>query len=258
MSSNDLWKTDVFINSPIINQLKTSCDSFKDYRDWPSLEDYKKLFTQASMDITPVAQATKIDSFEEQYEPRVFLKRELQTRTRNWHDFFNAMVWLNFPETKNTLNKLHYLQSSKREAGSNRSLIENRITQFDECGAILISNNDSLLHMVQEHQWEQLFIESRNEFKDNFRCIVFGHAIFEKAINPYPGMTCHCILVNNDSLLNQCKANDYSQLDKYIARHWQEKVPFSTKKLHPYPVLGTPGYWDDQSSIFYSDKNYFR
>jgi len=258
MSSDDLWKTDVFINSPIIKQLKRSTSFFKDYSDWPELEDYRKLFARASLDITPVAQANIINSFEEQYEPRVFLKRELQTRTRNWHDFFNAMVWLTFPDTKNTLNELHYSEASKRAAGSNRSKLENRITQFDECGAILISNNNDLLKMVEEHQWQQLFIENKREFQNNFRCIVFGHAIFEKALAPYLGMTCHCILVNNDLLLEQCKASDYSQLDKYLSKHWREKVPISMNKFHAFPILGIPGYWHDQSSEFYSDKNYFR
>ena len=42
-----------------------------------------------------------------QYEVRIFETGEVQTRPDNWHDLFNALVWLAFPKTKAVLNRHH-------------------------------------------------------------------------------------------------------------------------------------------------------
>ncbi|MBL8391935.1 MAG: DUF3025 domain-containing protein, partial [Candidatus Accumulibacter sp.] len=34
------------------------------------------------------------------YETRIWLTGEVATRPDNWHDFFNALVWFAFPNTK--------------------------------------------------------------------------------------------------------------------------------------------------------------
>lgn len=258
MKKDDQWSTGIFKSSPIINQLENTTRHFKSYKNWPTIDNYQKLFKDYSLDITPVPQALEINSFEELYEPRVFLKKELQTRTQNWHDFFNAMVWLNFPKTKKTLNNLHYAESTKRPKGSNRSTLENRITQFDECGAVIISNNAHLLELIKQHQWQTLFIEYRDQFKDNIHIVVFGHAIFEKAITPYIGMTCHCLLLENESLLKQTQTGDYTQLDEYLADQWNKEIAYNPVRFSAFPILGTPDYWQDQSDEFYRNKNYFR
>src|SRR5262249_26039402 len=44
---------------------------------------------------------------EEAYEIRVFETGEVQTRPDNWHDLFNALVWIAFPRTKAALNRHH-------------------------------------------------------------------------------------------------------------------------------------------------------
>ena len=228
MNNKDIWDTSIFEKSPIINQLKPYLSLFEQYTSWPTIKDYENIFKKNQLKIKPVPQSLKISSFEEQYESRVYLKNELQTRTENWHDFFNAIIWLKFPITKKTLNDLHYQQAINRPKGSNRSLLENRITQFDECGAIIISNNQALLDLVKDHKWEELFIKNRHQFEKNFKCIVFGHAIFEKAFDPYIGMTCHCILIHEP------------------------------KRLHSFPILGIPNYYINQSDSFYQNSTYFR
>ena len=50
------------------------------------------------------------------------------------------MIWLTFPETKVSLNEIHYKAAKQRTTGTNRSAIENAITLFDECGIIIISD----------------------------------------------------------------------------------------------------------------------
>ena len=52
--------------------------------------------------------------FSAQYEVRIFETGEVQTRPDNWHDLFNALVWLAFPRTKAVLNRS---RSEERRVG---------------------------------------------------------------------------------------------------------------------------------------------
>lgn len=258
MLKKDTWDTSVFHTIPILQQLSSLTRHFENYATWPTINEYEILFKQYDLQITPVAQSFNISSFDEQYEPRVYLKGELQTRTHNWHDFFNALIWLSFPETKKALNKLHYSQASIREKGSNRSLLENRITQFDECGAIIISKSQEMLEMVKEHRWKELFINNHDQFQDNFRCIVFGHAIFEKALFPYIGMTCHCLLLHEDELYRENGPGNENALDRQLAEIWTNKIAKDPVRFYAFPILGIPGYWHNQDTSFYQNDKYFR
>jgi len=258
MSKQDQWDTSIFHTSPIIHQLSALTKHFSSHSSWPTLSDYQTLFKLKKIGITPVAQSTIIESFEDQYEPRVYLKKELQTRTENWHDFFNAMVWMSFPQTKKILNSLHFNTASKRDVGTNRSTLENRITQFDECGAIIISSNKTLLELIRKHQWKELFINHKQSFENEIKCVVFGHAIFEKSLTPYIGMTCHCILMEDEKLLKDAQNSNYTNLDKHIAKLWKHTIASKAARFNAFPILGIPDYWSDQSNKFYSNDNYFR
>ena len=258
MQNMSKWNISEFNESKIISQIKNHTDLFGHLTDWPSIQDYAEIFKKNNNQIVPVAQATVINSFEDQYEPRVYIKNELQTRTQNWHDFFNAIIWLKFPLTKKILNTLHYQQSTNRKLGSNRSKLENRITQFDECGAIIITNDRKLLNLIKNHQWHELFINNKDAFKENIKCVVFGHAIFEKSLNPYIGMTCHCLLIESDELLINISNNDFTNIDKRVATLWRNKIACSPLKFAALPILGIPGYWHDQNDLFYKNTKYFR
>jgi len=258
MESNDKWDTSVFNDSKIIKQIQTYTDLFKHLTEWPDISVYTAIFKKYNHNIKPVEQSTVINSFEEQYEPRVFLKGELQTRTQNWHDFFNAIIWLKFPETKKTLNTLHFKQAKQRLKGSNRSTLENRITQFDECGAIVITNNKKLLELIKNHQWQELFLNNKTEFEENIKCVIFGHAIFEKSLNPYIGLTCHCLLIESNDLLEDLKNDEFSNLDQKIATIWNSKIASAPLKFNALPILGIPGYWPEQNTLFYKNTKYFR
>jgi len=258
MKKHDIWDPSHFINSKIIQQIQALTNIFKEFKCWPTIKDYEDIFKKFNMPIKPVAQTVDIISFEEQYEPRIYLKKELQTRTGNWHDFFNAIIWLKFTKTKTALNSLHYKHSITREYGSNRSLLENRITQFDECGAIIISDNEEMLELIRNHQWQKLFINHRDQFDQHLNCVIFGHAIFEKALNPYIGMTCHCILLHNNDILSEVKRGNFTQLDDYLSKLWFDVIATNPEKFHALPVLGIPGYWEQQDFEFYSNNKYFR
>ncbi len=256
MNDVDNWDQNFFTRSPIFKPLHALLPHFDQLQHWPDIEHYQRVFADLNMPVRPVPQSTQISSYEEQYEQRVFLKGELQTRTENWHDFFNAMVWLSFPKTKSALNELHFKQASQRKPGSNRSLLENRITQFDECGAVIISDKPELLDLIRQHQWQELFLQNRIQFEKHIRCIVFGHAIYEKALNPYIGMTCHCILLEQAPILES--SDTWHELDTILSRIWLGEWQKHPGRLQAYPILGTPGLWPVQDDTFYQNTGYFR
>jgi len=258
MSNNEKWDLPQLYHSKITKQLSPLIKLFEKHEDWPSIDNYKTIFKQFNLNIKPVPQSEFISQFEEQYESRIYLKNELQTRIHNWHDFFNVMIWLKFPTTKKALNSLHYKSSILRPKGSNRSTLENRITQFDECGAVIISNDKYLLDLIKNHQWGEIFIHNREQFSKNLECVIFGHAIFEKALKPYIGMTCHCILLHNEEILNDVQSGNVVKLDQYLANYWLQSIANHPKKFHAFPVLGIPDYWSPQNIEFYENKSYFR
>ncbi|MDH5518523.1 MAG: DUF3025 domain-containing protein [Gammaproteobacteria bacterium] len=267
----DTWNPDFLNLSLIFDSIRDVAIPFTQLKHWPTLEQFAdefgqdKILSRNGKRIQPVAQGEAPEKFDELYESRIFLKGELQTRLENWHDFFNAMCWLQFPKMKSALNALHFEHSQTREAGSNRSALENAITLFDECGAIIVSDDENLLQLIRQHQWKELFVKHRKAFTDKdtprqIRVYVVGHAMHEKALTPYLGMTTHSILIHQPTaFFEQSQLSQLQQLDEQIAGLWQEKTIASSKDLQPYPLLGTPHWWQDaQDDDFYNNNDYFR
>ncbi|MGH9202624.1 MAG: DUF3025 domain-containing protein, partial [Vicinamibacterales bacterium] len=87
-----------------------------------------------------VAQDARPERFEEKFEPAAFLRGEVAVRRFNWHDVFNALVWMAFPTAKAALNARHFNALSARQ-GSRRSPEEDALTLFDEDGVIVVSSD---------------------------------------------------------------------------------------------------------------------
>lgn len=255
----DKWNSEFLYLSPVFDTIKSNAVYHTGSENWPSLKQLKQQFEDNNHPITPVAQGNKPSKLEDHYEPRIFLKQELQTRTENWHDFFNAMVWLTFRNTKSVLNELHYHAAIKRNSGTNRSALENAITLFDECGLIIISNDDQLLEMIRQHQWKDLFFNNRDRFDKDIFCLVFGHAMYEKALTPYIGMTCQALLINSSELVKCCKNGVIKDIDNHVADYWKNNNITATNDLNAFPLLGIPGLHSENSeSSFYDNTDYFR
>jgi len=267
------WNPHVLASSPLFEPLHTFHTVLHKFQRWPEIDDYQQLLQATNttilsgggQPITFVPQGEKPRFFEEHYEPRIYLTGEVQTRTKNWHDFFQVLVWCIFPETKKILNKRHYLQVLQRQQASpsqtNRSPLENTMTLFDECGAIILSSDDHLLNMIRDHQWKTLFWENRNRLHQELHCLIFGHAIYEKAISPYIGMTAQALLVSvpqAQSLLPSTQR--LAAADQLIAKQLDVGGNIThTKQLNPFPVLGMPGWKNENNNEnFYENRSYFR
>ena len=253
-TSIDIWNPNFLDTSSIFEPLRSVASPFANKSAWPTLDDVAVQFAKRKIPIRPVSQGNKPACREEKYESRIYLQGELQTRDENWHDFFNALIWLQFPKTKSVLNALHYQASSARAEKTNRGPLENVLAMFDESGAIVLSRRADLLQMIRDHDWYRLFVENREAFDKDIICLLFGHALYEKALTPYVGMTAQTLLIYCDTSLQ----NDGQALDTMVAEIWRQGGVSNTKDLESLPILGVPGWYENQDSAFYADTGYFR
>lgn len=271
-TSHDPWNPHFIDQSPLFFPLRTQ-ESWLARKPphWPDFEDYQALLDQqtqppCSLSGAPirfVPQADKPQRWQEDYEPRIYLKGEVQTRLHNWHDFFQVLVWVTFPHTKAVLNAKHYEAIKQRKASApdskSRTPLENALTQFDECGAIVVSCDNELLQLIREFRWKDLFWNQRAALRDRLQCFVFGHAIYEKVIQPYIGLTAHAVLYTVDreffqwSVEQQCR-----HLDGLATKDFSGDRYANPRQFQPFPVLGMPDWHDNQSESYYDNQNYFR
>jgi len=261
----DTWNSGFLETSPIFDSIRDVALTFTQCMKWPTLEQFASEFSKRDIksfnnqSVQPVTQGYTPEKFDDYYESRIYLKGELQTRLENWHDFFNAMSWLQFPKIKSVLNKLHFDTSQQREEGSNRSPLENAIALFDECGAIIVVDDEKYLELIRNHQWKEIFWDNKESWGKHIQCYVFGHAMHEKALTPYIGMTTHSILLKKDeSFFKQDYKIQLSELDNQISEIWIQNIIQTTKALQPVPILGIPGNYQKQTDDFYNNTQYFR
>ncbi|MBB72508.1 MAG: hypothetical protein CMF50_08940 [Legionellales bacterium] len=267
---SDNWDPQFHGRSPLFAPLASMvAQHFSQLRDWPGLADFNRVFTEQpvmnaqGLNIHCVSQAAKSSSFAEAYEPRIYHQGELQTRLANWHDFFNFLVWQHFPKTKALLNakQVQALSYRHQNAISERSIAEHVLTMFDECGAIFVSSDADQLDLLKDFGWWQLFWHNRKRFAVDTAAFIFGHGIFEKAINPYVGLTAKAVLLRVDQDFFQTDSRQQlAYLDVRLVAHFQQAEAVAhTKVLQPLPILGIPGWYpENEDELFYRNTDYFR
>lgn len=231
---------------------------------WPTLAEYNALLdppihTASGAALSFVPQAGKPAHMEDKYEARIFLNGEVQTRTENWHDLFNALVWLAFPCTKAALNARHFEAISQRGEG-NRGKIQDALTLFDESGVVVLHADGELAGLIRDFRWKELFCERRQEVIKGMKFVIFGHSLFEKALKPYVGFTGKGLLLKvGQEAFQPAPEGQMPSLDALLADHFSAAGRLSSQDLAPVPLLGVPGWWgENESSVFYDNTNYFR
>lgn len=187
------------------------------------------------------------------YETEIAATGEVPTR-ENWHDLFNAMQWIAFPHHKSSINAQHarLLAAGGAVEASARSVRRDVLTMFDESGVIVASADASLLQLIRNFQWRELFVLRRDEVIANMRFMLVGHGLMEKSLSPFIGITAKAMLLESDATTTELDraAADWLMDDNYLA---------DSHHLAPLPLLGIPG-WDarNESAAFYDDTTYFR
>lgn len=192
------------------------------------------------------------------YECRIWESGEVETRPDNWHDFFNALVWLSFPQTKIAVSAAH--MRAMQAPGEVRGTTRDALTHFDECGIVVLSSQPDLLGLLRDFQWKQLFVERRAEVICSMRFVIFGHATYEQMLKPFRGLTAKAVLYEvSEAWLAMVDSEQLAAVDKLLAADLISGRYTRPRDFQPLPLLGIPGVTpDNEDPAYYDDTWQFR
>jgi len=183
------------------------------------------------------------------YEEHIARTGEVPTRD-NMHDLFNALVWLRYPRTKARLNMLQAHAIAEHGIGQRRGARRDAATLVDENAVFLITRREDIIEALQRHEWHRMFIAHRERWGEEIRAVVFGHALLEKLTAPYKGITAHALAVRLDARV------PLVEVDAAVAAGLDAGL--TPRRLLPLPVLGIPGWANNDDPAFYNDGAVFR
>ncbi len=200
------------------------------------------------------------------YEERAWWLGEVETRPGNWHDGFNALVWLSFPKTKAALNLRHHqaltAQRDQPAPDNRRGPLRDAATQFDECGVIVASSDLPLWEGIRAHRWKEVFWDARARVQQSMRVFVFGHASYDLLRQPHIGLCGKAIFLHVDSdWLEQPLAEQLADADRRVAQRFSGSLDAwsQPRDFHPLPLLGIPGVTpENESPLYYENTRQFR
>ncbi len=274
MKQASAWSQPELLRSPLFAPLHPVLAGLA-IADFPSLKDCNALLmarhppinVQNGAALRFVAQEHGRLPFEAQYEPRCYLKGEVPTRADNWHDLFNALVWLTFPKAKAAINARHYHEllsegaAGRGASGSERGAVRDVNTLLDESGVIVVYADEELAALLRTFQWKELFWKKREQVRAGMGFHIFGHGLYEKALQPYIGMTGKGLLLRvEQAFFSWSLVRRLAYLDTLLADYLAApEHGGSTRDLSPVPLLGVPGWTEDnRDEKYYDNTAYFR
>ncbi|WP_424683179.1 DUF3025 domain-containing protein [Frateuria sp. YIM B11624] len=206
--------------------------------DWPSIEALDARWPPGSRERF-VAQTPALLADGRHYEQRIAETGAIATRERNWHDLFNALVWLCHPALKRALNAQQVAELA--QAGpKRRTRPQCALTHFDEAGVILSLRDPALLPLWDAHDWHGLFWRHRDAWLDgSLELVVFGHALLEHALSPDRLLVGKAIAVVGDARFAR---------DRVACAIADGRLLRDPQELRPLPLSGIPGWHGDNGS----------
>ncbi len=245
---------------PVISRLQS--DGFPALAALNAELDQQPIVVESGYTLRFVEQGVGKLAFEAQYEPRCYLTGEVQTRRDNWHDLLNAWVWLTFPRAKAAINLRHYQAlMSDAVTESQRGAVRDTSTLVDESGVIVAYADEELAGLLRDFQWKTLFWQRREQVQSSMGFYLFGHGLYEKALQPYVGMTGQGLLLAVVAeFFSWSQPRQLAHLDERLAEYLADPDHCRiTRELSPVPLLGIPGWTtDNQSESYYDNTDYFR
>ncbi|HEX5364318.1 MAG TPA: DUF3025 domain-containing protein [Gallionella sp.] len=275
-----LWDKKALLGSPLFFPLHPVIAPLAE-EGFPSMQDCNDLLLSHQPPITVrnglplrfVAQEYGKLEFEAQYEPRCYLKGEVQTRADNWHDLLNALVWLTFPKAKAVINMRHYQALTQAGQDSERMLMGDAVersqrgavrdmsTLFDESGVVVACAEEELGQLLCDFRWRELFWQQRERVRARMGFFLFGHGLYEKALHPYVGVTGQGLLIPVEAaFFGWPLERQLTHLDELLAAYLAAPAHCrSTAELTPVPLLGVPGWAaENAEETYYDNAAYFR
>ena len=184
------------------------------------------------------------------YESFIFETNGIPTRDGP-HDYFNALCWFLFTQSKIQLNHVQAAQIQQDGVYNKRGPVRDAITIIDENG-LLLACSDELWEALTQIVWQRAFVELREHWQDS-QSVIFGHALIEKLLNPYKGICAHVLRIPQ-----QEGAFDLKAADDFLSHQLTAEI-LATKPYIPVPIFGIPGWHVEQDKDdFYEDKDVFR
>lgn len=184
------------------------------------------------------------------YEQRI-AAGDIATRTENWHDLFNAMVWARWPAIKRALNTRQCAAIATMGVRQ-RNDAQAALTQFDETGVIVRVRDAAMLTAWDAHDWRRLFVDGAALWRSGAICVaaVIGHAMMEQALLPGRLLVGKCVVAQGD--------DDEASVATVAAAIANGDVLQQPSELRPLPLAGIPDWHAQQDACFYQQADYFR
>ncbi|MBL8491598.1 MAG: DUF3025 domain-containing protein [Rhodocyclaceae bacterium] len=194
------------------------------------------------------------------YERRAYVSGEVETRTGNLHDAFNALAWLAMPLTKAAINRRHAgALAIVPDVPGRRGALRDALAQFDECGVVVCTGDARLWELLRAHRWRELFHDRRTEVLARMRFLVLGHASLEALARPFAGLCGKAVpLAVDDAWLDMAAEAQWAAADRRLAG-FLDATDLRPGDLQPLPFLGIPGLTaDSEAGDYYDDRRQFR
>jgi len=183
------------------------------------------------------------------YEAHIAATGRVPTRG-NAHDLFNALIWLTFPSTKAALNARQAQELARDGVRGRRGPVRDAATLIDESGLLLAASEETCAALARL-DWAWLFSAQRGRWGNDWTPFAFGHALIEKLLVPYKGLTAVVVCL-------PLAGEKPAQVDR-AAAHWLQQASIAPPLLSHLPVLGIPGWWAaNEDPAFYADLAVFR
>ncbi|WP_433851887.1 DUF3025 domain-containing protein [Stenotrophomonas nitritireducens] len=188
------------------------------------------------------------------YEARIATQGRVATRLENWHDLFNALVWLRHPAIKSALNA-RQCRHIAAMGPQRRNRAQQALTQFDECGVIVRVADPALLPLWDGHRWSELFAGQAARWWDGGIAVaaVIGHALMEQALAPGLLLVGRCVVV---------QGGDDAACVARVAASPKRSRPAKSSAIRwncgrcRWPRV--PGWHPRQDAAFHAQAGYFR
>jgi hypothetical protein len=263
------WDREFASRSPLFGPLRRAAEPLRGFMRWPNRAALDRLLANRAQPVVTRSgrvlrlgpARTGSDNASADYESRIYHNGELPTRETSWHDLLNLLVWLTFPQAKAALNQRHCSEPRAPRAANGRTATADALTLFDESGVIVASTDAALLALLRSFAWKELFWRKRAEAVKRMRFVVFGHGLYQQALDPFVGMTGKALLLHvAEDFVASPVEEQLAHLDERAAEEISCNTRFlGTHELAPLPILGVPG-WTPENALpaYYDNTDYFR
>ena len=218
-----------------------------DAAHWPALEALNKRLIEPGLRFVAQDEGLLRDGLH--YETRIHDHGCIATRERNWHDLFNALIWIQHAALKRALN-LRQVADILRCGPQVRTRAQCALTHFDEAGAVVWLDDAALLEAWDAHDWRTWFGQQEAFAQGRIRIHIFGHALLEHMLYPERLPTAKCLVLCGGDPADWC-----STLAETIAAG---KLLNDPQELRPLPLAGIPGWSAGQHAAEFFDGDAFR